>query len=116
MPTGSARSRPTCFGRPATIVGTNHADRISGTRGRDVIIAGNGNDLVVGDNANPVGDEAGPTASDDLAGAGGRRPAAGFMVGDNYASGDASGAHHDKNQRAGGGPDTVVVGRRLSTS
>jgi hypothetical protein len=42
----SARSHPTCFGKTATIVGTDHPDKISGTRGKDVIAAQGGNDLI----------------------------------------------------------------------
>lgn len=45
-PSGSARSRPTCYGKRATMVGTNHRDVISGTRGRDVIVARGGNDVI----------------------------------------------------------------------
>jgi len=37
---------PRCHGRPATIVGTDAADRISGTRGSDVVVALGGNDVV----------------------------------------------------------------------
>jgi hypothetical protein len=40
--------RPTCFGKPATIVGTNHRDVISKklTRGKDIVVAKGGSDLV----------------------------------------------------------------------
>jgi subtilisin-like proprotein convertase family protein len=38
--------RPTCAGRPATIVGTAGSDRIAGTSGNDVIVTGGGVDLV----------------------------------------------------------------------
>jgi hypothetical protein len=44
--TGDARARPTCFGKKATIVGTNHNDVIKGTRGKDVIAALGGQDVV----------------------------------------------------------------------
>jgi Ca2+-binding RTX toxin-like protein len=43
---GDAKSRPTCFGKPATIVGTNHHDVISATRGKDVIAALDGKDVI----------------------------------------------------------------------
>ena len=39
---------PTCFGEPATIVGTDRADTIKGTSGDDVIFAGHGWDVVDG--------------------------------------------------------------------
>lgn len=43
---GAARNRPTCFGKPATIVGSNASNRISGTGHDDVIVAGAGNDVI----------------------------------------------------------------------
>src|SRR5215212_1368431 len=45
-PAGNAKSRPTCFGKPATIVGTNHSDVIKGTQGKDIIAARGGQDVV----------------------------------------------------------------------
>jgi len=44
--TGGARSRPTCFGKPATIVGSNGPNTISGTRYSDVILAIGGSDVI----------------------------------------------------------------------
>jgi hypothetical protein len=41
-----AHSRPTCFGKPATIVAGNGSSRISGTGHNDVIVAGAGNDVI----------------------------------------------------------------------
>jgi len=41
-----AHSRPTCFGKPATIVAGNGSNRISGTGHNDVIVAGAGNDVI----------------------------------------------------------------------
>jgi hypothetical protein len=41
---GSARAKPTCFGKPATIV--SNAKTISGTAGKDVIVAGGGNNKI----------------------------------------------------------------------
>lgn len=38
----------TCFGRPATIVGTNGPDRIVGTAGSDVIAGLGGKDIIAG--------------------------------------------------------------------
>jgi hypothetical protein len=45
---GSARARPMCFGKPATIVGTNGADKISTklTAGKDIVAARGGNDTI----------------------------------------------------------------------
>jgi Ca2+-binding RTX toxin-like protein len=42
----SARAKPTCFGKPATIVGNNNSNTISGTARKDVIYAGGGNDKI----------------------------------------------------------------------
>src|ERR1700752_924634 len=44
----AASARPTCFGDPATIVGTPGDDRIRGTNQPDVIVARGGNDVVRG--------------------------------------------------------------------
>jgi RTX calcium-binding nonapeptide repeat (4 copies) len=44
--TGSARAKPTCFGKTATIVGSNGSNKISGTPRNDVIYAGGGNDKI----------------------------------------------------------------------
>ena len=43
---GSARARPECFGRTATIVGTAGSNNIKGTARKDVIYAGGGNDTI----------------------------------------------------------------------
>lgn len=46
--TGNARAGATCFGKPATIVGTNGADTISTklTAGKDIVAARGGNDTI----------------------------------------------------------------------
>ncbi len=46
--TGGVDPVPTCDGIPATIVGTEGADRIRGTNGPDVIVALGGNDFISG--------------------------------------------------------------------
>lgn len=43
-----AAAKPTCMGKPATIVGTSKGEVIRGTSGRDVIVALGGNDVVYG--------------------------------------------------------------------
>jgi Ca2+-binding RTX toxin-like protein len=45
---------PTCHGRAATIVGTNHADTIHGTAGDDVIVSKRGPDVVWGGGGDDV--------------------------------------------------------------
>lgn len=40
---------PTCFGKQATIVGTDDSETIHGTRGPDVIVSGRGGDKVYGE-------------------------------------------------------------------
>ena len=43
---GSAVEVPTCFGKPATIVGTDEPDTIQGTPGDDVIVSGKHHDVI----------------------------------------------------------------------
>jgi Ca2+-binding RTX toxin-like protein len=43
---GPAEAAPKCFGKPATIVGTNGNNKITGTPGKDVIVAKAGNDTI----------------------------------------------------------------------
>ena len=43
---GGSRVGTTCFGQPATIVGTDGNDTIQGTPGNDVIVAGDGSDII----------------------------------------------------------------------
>ncbi len=44
----TAQTTPTCFGEPATIVGTDARDVLEGTDGRDVIYSGRGDDEIRG--------------------------------------------------------------------
>ena len=41
-----AEAKPRCFGKPATKVGTNGADRLTGSPRKDVIVALGGDDVV----------------------------------------------------------------------
>jgi Ca2+-binding RTX toxin-like protein len=45
-PAGDAHARPTCFGKPATIVGSNGSNVIRLTAGKDIVAAMGGNDVV----------------------------------------------------------------------
>ncbi|MEA2434343.1 MAG: hypothetical protein QOG54_1800 [Actinomycetota bacterium] len=45
---------PTCFGKPATVVGTNGDDELVGTGGDDVIVALDGQDSVYGQEGNDL--------------------------------------------------------------
>jgi Ca2+-binding RTX toxin-like protein len=47
MSTGRAGT-PTCFGMPATIVGTDFSDSLEGTDGDDVIVGLGGDDYIFG--------------------------------------------------------------------
>src|SRR5687767_8308997 len=43
-----AAAAPTCFGRRASLVGTERADRIVGTPGPDIVTARGGDDVILG--------------------------------------------------------------------
>jgi Ca2+-binding RTX toxin-like protein len=60
-----ATTTPTCFGRPATIIGTDGPDTLIGQGGvSDVIYGGGGNDVIVGGDF--YGDDAVPGSAPDL--------------------------------------------------
>jgi Ca2+-binding RTX toxin-like protein len=48
VPLAVAQTIPTCFGQPATIVGTSGNDTLQGTEGPDVIFGGGGSDRIDG--------------------------------------------------------------------
>jgi Ca2+-binding RTX toxin-like protein len=48
VPLAAAQTVPTCFGQPATIVGTSGDDTLQGTEGPDVIFGGGGSDRIDG--------------------------------------------------------------------
>jgi Ca2+-binding RTX toxin-like protein len=48
VPPAPAQTVPTCFGQPATIVGTSGDDTLQGTEGPDVIFGGGGSDRIDG--------------------------------------------------------------------
>lgn len=81
-----------CFGVPATMVGTNGADNMVGTTGDDVIYAGGGVDVVLGEpldsNDEPIG------AGDDLicGGSGSDTLLTGFNGDDRISGGDGDDA------------------------
>ena len=50
----AAQERPTCQGKPATIVGTDLGERLAGTAGEDVIVGGAGNDVISGRAQNDI--------------------------------------------------------------
>jgi hypothetical protein len=122
-----------CFGKQATKVGTKHGNRIvakadavvwagggndtirvvppdhtthviCGGPGDDEVRGGSERDVLVGDKANPNGDSSKGTASDYLVGGLG----ADFVVGDNYASGSASGAKPDRRLLGNASHDTLI--------
>ena len=45
---------PTCFGAPATIVGSEERDRINGTSGEEIIVGLGGNDVIDGRGGNDL--------------------------------------------------------------
>lgn len=104
---------PTCFGKPATIVGTPAGEKLRGTTGRDVIFAAGGADEVRGLGGKDMicgaggKDQVKGGADDDrLAGAGGRDKLAGGG-GDDLVKG---GKRADR-LRGGVGADTLKGGK-----
>jgi Ca2+-binding RTX toxin-like protein len=47
-PVSASAATDTCFGQPATILGTDAAETLTGTTGADVIIGLRGNDTITG--------------------------------------------------------------------
>jgi Ca2+-binding RTX toxin-like protein len=117
LPTASAPASAaarTCFGQPATVVGTSGPDELAGTKGDDVIVALAGDDVI----------DAGP--GDDLvcAGSGADRIDAGAGHDRLYGQGDrldedAGGSFLVGDVLVGGMGDDLVVGgydsRRVDT-
>ena len=54
VPGAGANAPPTCFGKPATIVGTSGDDYLGGTDGNDVIVGLGGNDGIDGGGGNDL--------------------------------------------------------------
>ena len=95
LPQVSAAAAPRCFGRKATIVGTNRSDVLRGTRGDDVIVGLRGSDTIRG------------RGGDDLICAGKGRDAVLGGAGSDLISGDAG----SDDLRGGGGPDLFLGGK-----
>lgn len=51
---GTVRAELTCFGEPATIIGTEGDDTLVGTSGNDVIVGLGGNDIIIGKGGNDL--------------------------------------------------------------
>mgnify|MGYP001827863352 FL=1 len=114
-------AKPTCDGRPATIVGTAKGEVIRGTPGRDVIVAGGGNDIVYGLGGRDMicggpGNDTiyGGPGLDVLRGESGRDVISGG-AGNDWLKGDAGadrllGARGWDNVIGGPGPDTLYGG------
>jgi RTX calcium-binding nonapeptide repeat (4 copies) len=126
---GEARARPTCFGKPATIVGNGNANRIDLTRGKDVVVAKGGNDVIKAGGRKPWrqnhGEDVicGGKGNDDLFGNNEKNtliggpgndainagPSIDLMVGDNAnPNGDESGPTGNDYLGGAGGNDFMV--------
>src|SRR5215207_3973142 len=127
---GAARVRPKCFGKPATIVGSNGSDRISGTRYSDVIVARGGNDVIKakGNKANHGRDViCGGPGNDEIQGNGDGEKISGgpghdlingahgddLIVGDDYSEVSADG-RTGRDHLLGGFDRDFIVGDNLS--
>jgi hypothetical protein len=127
--TGTARERPTCFGKRATIVGTNHRDKISGTRYSDVIVARGGNDVIEAHGRANHGHDliCGGQGKDEIEGSGDAEKISGgpgndkingghgddLIVGDNYGAVTDSGAT-GRDHIEGGFDRDFIVGDNLA--
>lgn len=115
LPSAPAAAAPECFGRAATIVGTDGDDDIEGTSDRDVIFSGGGRDEVQGLGGDDLicggamidhlrggaGDDAlegGPGSADD------------WLFGDEGADRLHPGCSHEEGDllEGGGGPDRLI--------
>jgi Ca2+-binding RTX toxin-like protein len=122
---GSARAKPTCFGKPATIV--SNAKTISGTAAKDVIVAGGGNNKIETKNnkrdrgkdiicGGPGSDEIVGNADSEtiIGGPGGDVVTAGngndLIVGDNANPNGNEGGPTGKDDLAGSGGKDFMVG------
>src|SRR4051812_5752006 len=61
----STAAAPTCFGQPATIVGTDGDDTLHGTAGNDVIVAGGGSDDIFGEGGDDLLCASSPDATNE---------------------------------------------------
>jgi Ca2+-binding RTX toxin-like protein len=126
---GTARSRPTCFGKPATIVGGNGSNKISGTPYDDVIVARGGNDVIEAQGRANHGRDliCGGEGKDEIEGSGDAEKISGgpgndringghgndLIVGDNYgAVTDSGGTGRDHIE--GGFDRDFIVGDNLA--
>jgi uncharacterized repeat protein (TIGR01451 family) len=103
---------PTCFGKPATIVGTAGADVLTGTDGADVIVGLGGNDQISGGGGNDL--ICGGDGNDVLRGAGGRDHVDGGAGNDDIGGGGGDdvllGGDGDDRIKGNGGDDEIDAG------
>ncbi len=92
----------TCFGKLATIVGTNGPEVLNGTPGKDVIYARNGNDVI---NGGGGGDRICAGGGDDEVHGGGGKDKINGQAGDDTLNGDGKG-----DTIKGGGGDDILNG------
>jgi uncharacterized delta-60 repeat protein len=109
---GGNGSPPRCGGKPATIVGTAHADRLKGTRHADVIAGLGGNDKISGLGGNDI--ICGGGGNDALSGGSGKDKLYGQDGKDSLSGGSGNdllsgGAGNDK-VSGGSGKDSLSGG------
>jgi len=90
FPATASAAKPTCFGLKATIVGTNHADKLVGTDKKDVIVGLGGADKIKGGDGNDLIFGAGSRLSEGRPPRGRGRVAPGDVEGRSAAHGRAT--------------------------
>jgi predicted extracellular nuclease len=109
---GYARdAAPTCLGEPATIVGTDAAEKLTGTDGRDVIVGRGGDDLIVAAGGHDL--VCGGPGDDRLYGNNGKDRLAGGTGDDEVQGGNGDdeldGGAGDDRLEGGNGDDRVIA-------
>lgn len=103
-----AEGRPTCLGKPVTIMGTSASEHINGTGAADVIYAGHGNDVVQGKQGNDR--VCGGDGDDELHGGEGVQDRISGDEGEDFLDGRRG---FDRDKMDGGAGNDVILGANV---
>ena len=110
LPVAARAARvPTCFGQPATIIGTTGNDDLPGTLGNDVIVGLGGNDLITGSDGDDL--ICGGSGDDGVSGFAGHVMVSGGPGRDSVGNGGSDGVADVL--EGDGGPDSFKPGHPL---